>query len=415
MSKQVPADFKPSPLGKIPKSWNIMRIGELGTVVTGGTPPTKDDDNYGSQYMFVTPADMLTSKYISSTSKMLSAKGMAFNRSIPANAIMVVCIASLGKIAMSSEECTTNQQINSIICKNTYHPDFFFYYLQSNPNLLTSIAGKTAVPIVNKTLFSDIEIPVPPLPEQRKIAAVLSSADRSIAATEKLIAKLADLKKALMQQLLTKGIGHTEFKPSPLGPIPKSWEVVKIKAVLELAENRKIELDDNLLYHLVTVKRRHGGVTEREILLGKNILVKNQYLLQKGDFLISKRQIVHGACEIVPKELDGSVVSNEYNIFLARPKLYLDYFRWLSQTRMMLDYFFNNSVGVHIEKMLFKTDSWLEECIPLPSLEEQQKIAGTISATHIKMKNAERKLEKLKDLKQGLMNDLLTGKVRVKA
>ena len=98
-----------------------------------------------------------------------------------------------------------------------------------------------------------------------------------------------------------------EFRNAP------NWDLRKIGDVLDEVA-RPIAMDDQEEYSLVTVKRRYGGVVFRERLKGRAIKVKSQFVVKAGDFLISKRQIVHNACGVVPLDLDGSIVSNEYSV-----------------------------------------------------------------------------------------------------
>ena len=130
----------------------------------------------------------------------------------------------------------------------------------------------------------------------------------------------------------------------------------------------------------MTVKRSRGGVVERETLRGGEILVKSQYLVREGDFLVSKRQIVHGACGLVPASLDGSVVSNEYAVFRTTEFLDPHFLNYLSSTIYFQQTCFHSSVGVHVEKMIFKVPRWLDFDVHIPPIEEQTKIVSILSA-----------------------------------
>ncbi|MGQ3297347.1 hypothetical protein [Reyranella sp.] len=103
-----------------------------------------------------------------------------------------------------------------------------------------------------------------------------------------------------------------------LAATPPGWSRSRLSDHL-FEEARPVKMTDDELYDLVTVKRSRGGVVLRERLKGSEIAVKTQFRLKAGDFLISKRQIVHGACGIVPPQLDGAIVSNEYAVLRARP------------------------------------------------------------------------------------------------
>ncbi|STU68295.1 Type I restriction modification DNA specificity domain [Klebsiella pneumoniae] len=132
-------------------------------------------------------------------------------------------------------------------------------------------------------------------------------------------------------------------------------------------------------YDLVTVKRSRGGVIRREHLKGKDISVKSQFYIKEGDFLISKRQIVHGACGLVPKELSGSIVSNEYCVLTGKSGFYLPYMEFLSESLYFQQTCFHSSIGVHIEKMIFKLDSWFKWPFNIPPLSEQKRIVKILS------------------------------------
>ncbi|MEZ9785442.1 hypothetical protein BCV08_17740 [Vibrio breoganii] len=197
-----------------------------------------------------------------------------------------------------------------------------------------------------------------------------------------------------------------------LDETPNGWVRESLKNHLNL-EQRKVKVEDNKEYDLVTVKRSRGGVVRREHLLGKQISVKSQFTLKEGDFLISKRQIVHGACGIVPTHLNGSIVSNEYSIFTAKDSFDLTYLRYLSETLYFQQTCFHSSIGVHIEKMIFKLDNWFKWDFNLPPLPEQRKIAKILSTWDKAIATTEKLIETSKQQKKALMQQLLTGKKRL--
>lgn len=169
-----------------------LKIGELGAVVTGNTPSTKNSAFYDRrEYMFVSPADIGRDKYVLRTEKMVSSLGFESGREISANAVMVVCIGSTtGKVALSSERCITNQQINSIICNDTVDPDFVLYSLRQMENHLYRQASCTALPILNKSQFSSIEIFVPALKEQEKTVAIMRDFENTVSLLDKHIQRI---------------------------------------------------------------------------------------------------------------------------------------------------------------------------------------------------------------------------------
>ena len=201
--------------------------------------------------------------------------------------------------------------------------------------------------------------------------------------------------------------GKPELEHTPLG-----WKKDTLNHYLKLKQ-RKVKIEDETEYDLVTVKRSRGGVVRREHLLGKQISVKSQFALKTGDFLISKRQIVHGACGIVPEHLDGSIVSNEYSIFTAKENFDLTYLSYLSETLYFQQTCFHSSIGVHIEKMIFKLDNWFKWEFNIPPLPEQRKIAKILSTWDQAIATTERLIAASQQQKKALMQQLLTGKKRL--
>ena len=193
---------------------------------------------------------------------------------------------------------------------------------------------------------------------------------------------------------------------------PTDWDRVPLYEGLQEIR-RPATLKPETSYRLVTVKRSRQGVEERGWLLGKEIKTKTQFYVSAGDFLISKRQIVHGACGLVPLELDGSVVSNEYAIVKSRGRLDLTYLSYLSQSLYFQQTCFHSSIGIHIEKMIFKLDQWLRWEYVLPPLPEQKRIVRILSTWDKAIETVEKLIENSKAQKKALMQQLLTGKRRL--
>ena len=182
--------------------WEQKSIGQLGEVVTGSTPSTAQPEFYGGERLFVSPADISDDRFIKKTKTTLTEPGFRETRPIKANSILFVCIGStIGKIAQNRYECATNQQINSVIPNSENSDGFVYYALSGIADKIANLAGKQAVPIVKKSLFSSVELTVPKLPEQNRIAICLSSLDELILAQTQKLEALKTHKKGLMQQL----------------------------------------------------------------------------------------------------------------------------------------------------------------------------------------------------------------------
>lgn len=165
--------------------WREFKIKDIGTVITGTTPSSKIPEYFGTDIPFVTPTDFkYYFKYCDRTDRFLSKIGADKykNRLLPPQSVLVTCIGSdMGKVAISKEVVITNQQINSIIVSSEFSSDFVYYSLIAIYDTLRTYGQSgTAVPIVNKTDFENITLLIPPLPEQKAIAEVLSSLDDKI-------------------------------------------------------------------------------------------------------------------------------------------------------------------------------------------------------------------------------------------
>lgn len=317
--------------------------------------------------------------------------------------------------------------LNQRVLKISHRPGLsdlgflFFLVAAAIGKIQDGISATTVKHLSTKDLQS-LMAALPPLPEQQKIAAILSAVDDKLDVIARQIEATQTLKRGLMQTLFSRGVGtqdadgrwvpHAQFKDSDLGTIPAAWGVSPIGSLFEVVE-RAVRMADEQSYRRVTVKRRYGGIELRDELRGSDIKVKSQFALEAGDFLISERQIVHGACGIVPKGLAGALVSNEYLVLKARPSVDVRYFNYLVQQLKYAKYFMLCSQGVDIEKFLFKPKDWLKKPVPVPPVAEQARIADVLATTDEKLNALRAKLDELQQMKRGLMQKLLTGEWRV--
>lgn len=216
-----------------------------------------------------------------------------------------------------------------------------------------------------------------------------------------------EVKKRIEQ--IRQGIVPEGYVKDKDGIYPRDWASKKIGQWLKLAE-RSIVLQDEEEYQLVTIRRGFGGVDSRGSFLGKNVLVKNYFIVKTGDFIISKRQIAHGACGIVPPELDGAVVSNEYNVFLPQDGTNIQMFNLMMQLPHYKRLFYLMSDGVHIEKLLFKTQDWMKRTLAMPLLKEQKRIAEILATQDKAIELQARKIEELKRFKKGCLEKMFPRK-----
>lgn len=196
-----------------------------------------------------------------------------------------------------------------------------------------------------------------------------------------------------------------------LGALKAGWNRVGIGDLFQVV-NRPCKLSDAETYRLVTVKRSRGGIESRGDLKGSEIAVKSQFFIDTDDFLISKRQIVHGACAIVPAAFAGSIVSNEYAVLRCKPALHLGFLQQLIHSIYFQQTCFHSSLGVHVEKMIFSTPEWFKWTIDIPEIDEQQRIADFLGAVDERIKLLQRRRDGLARYKTGLMQRLFDQSLR---
>jgi len=211
------------------ENWKFFKIGDLGRVITGKTPPTVNKENFDGNYPFITPVDMNGLKEIHKTNRTLSETGKQLmkNYLLPKDTICVSCIGSdMGKVVKTTKPSFTNQQINSIICNENFDADFVYYALTLlSPELKNIGHQSTAVPIINKTDFSLFEILAPENKEQQgKIANILSSFDLKIENNRQTNETLEELVKTLFQEMCV----------SKSAELHDGWQILKLEEFIEL-------------------------------------------------------------------------------------------------------------------------------------------------------------------------------------
>jgi len=392
-------------LGEIPNAWCIKALEEISNIVTGNTPKTSVKEYFDGNYPWITPSDINSEKDIYKSPRTLTEMGLSKARELPPKTLLVTCIASIGKNAILRVKGSCNQQINAILPSLKHDVGFLYYMMNHSTRRLYNLAGTTAVAIINKSNFSKFTIPFPPLPEQQKIAEILSTVDAKIEIIDQQISETQELKKGLMQQLLTKGIGHTKFKDSVLGKIPKSWEVVKQAEVATFYNGRAYKRTEWEESGIPVIRLQNLTGTGKDYYYSNLELPEHQYC-HKGDLLymwsatfgpvwwFGEKAIYH--YHIWKIEHDSNRLNRDFHFYLLDSVT----------TRMK-----NQSHG---STMLHVTKGGMEKLsIQLPSISEQNQIAEILSSVDDKLQVLSEKKTTYQEMKQGLMQQLLTGKVRV--
>jgi len=410
---------------KIPEDWRISKLKEVAKVDSGNTAPQKEEHFIEGKYpfirmqhlnvlkenKFVKHFDLINEKAVREKKLKLFKKGSIL---LPKSG---ESIRTEKKAMLEFDSYVVNHlAVVEVEDIEKLDNEYLFYYFRHFK--LSSLIMQTTTPSINLSTIREIEIPLPPLHEQRKIAHVLTTIDKAIEEVDKAIKKAERIKNGLMQELLTKGIGHKEFKNTEIGKIPKDWKIVKVKHIFNV-ETGTTPSTKKLIYWIngtvnwitpADLSKLQGKIhiSDSERKITKQALQDcNLSLLPENSIIISTRAPV-GYVAIVDKKstfnqgCKGLVPKTPE----MESKFYAYYFLSI---RKKLEQLSGGSTFKELPKKALE-----ELLIPLPSFEEQKKIAEILSEWDRVIELKKTKKEKLERMKKKVMELLLTGKVRVK-
>ena len=410
---------KQTEIGEIPENWEVVQIGEIGRVVTGNTPKTSVPEYYGGPYMFIAPGDISEAQYITKTNKYVSAEGLKVLRPLPRDAILVVCIGTIGKTAMTSaEQSVTNQQINAIIPNARAFSHYVYYAVTHRSRSLLALAGRTVIPIVKKSSFAKFPIPLPPLPEQRAIAHILQTIQEAKAARQRELTLERERKAALMDHLFSYGTKGEPRKQTEIGEIPESWEVVRLGDIAEIAYGVQAAvahlLDESIgapiLTNInITLEGTLDLSTLRYYELPEN--KRDKLILEKGDVLFNWRSgSQHHVGKTVLFDLDGEYTFSSFILrfrFVEKMQneFALHYFHYLRKKG-----FFALKRSQSSVNSVFNASKSAEIPMVVPSIDEQSGISDVLQAFDTKTAALEQETERLDELFHAMLDELMTEK-----
>jgi type I restriction enzyme S subunit len=408
-------------LGDIPEDWEVRKISDLFIVETGTTPSTKKKEYWDSgSISWITPTDLnrLAGKIrIGKSERRITERGLKeTNLSLlPKSSIIISTRAPVGYVATLEEESTFNQGCKGLIPINKIKtsPEFYCYYLIYKKQSLQNLSGGSTFKELSKERLEQFSIPFPPYLEQEKIAEVLSTVDQTIEKVGDAIEKTQRLKKGLMQELLTKGIGHKESKSTEVGRIPRKWAVKKIKDVGKILTGKTPPTNNALFWQgeipFITPAdiKEANYVYETERNVTKEVLEQFGRILPKNAILVVCIGSTIGKMGLTCKE---SVTNQQINAVICNDEAYPQYVFYALLFKNKIFKLFSGVAAVPIiKKSIFQ-----EIKFPLPnSITEQQQIAGILSSVDKRIEALRNRKERLKNMKKGLMEDLLTGRKRV--
>lgn len=354
------------------KDWKTMKLGEIGIVVTGSTPSTKDESNYSSKdYCFVKPSDISneTISIIQETEAYISANAYSKCRKLPCGSVLTTCIGIIGKVGILKVDATCNQQINGIIPHKAHiTSEFLAYSLIARKRYLQGIANAPIVPIINKKEFSDVAITIPSITEQEKIVAELDCLSGII---EKKKQQLKELD-ALAQSIFYEMFGDPDNSPFPKHPL-------NYLSNLKLSYGSgasAVQYDGKVRYVRITDIQEEGKLDANAMSPSE---YDDKYLLNDGDILFARSGATVGKTYHY-KILDGKAIYAGYLIrFVPNQELVLpEYIFYFTKS----DYYnaFIKKTAQAVAQPNINAKQYGDLLVCVPPIDLQQDFASKIEA-----------------------------------
>ena len=409
----VKPGYKQTEIGVLPEDWTIGYLSDFGKVQSGGTPSTTIADYWGGNIAWCTPSDITSTpiKYINSTQRTITDEGLKSSAAIvmPAGSILLCTRATIGELKINSIPMATNQGFKNITIDGRGNAEFFYYLLQTKKNSMLELAIGSTFLEISKTALCKIPLQIPIRDEQNRIADVLSDMDNLVVVLEKQIAKKKAIKQGAMQELLTgkrrlpgfsekweeKPIGFfgnfisgncfpIEYQGCPRGELP----FYKVSDFNNAGNSRVMGKANNYISHNIAS------------VLSCKIIPKNSVVFAK----------IGAAISLERKRITGfdCCIDNNMMSFLPYQKNIAAYMCYLFQTIRFGEFV----EATALPSLSGKTIGEIQRTFP-PTVEEQIAIATVLSDLDSEIEALERKLTKYRQVKQGMMQQLLTGKIRL--
>lgn len=387
----------------------MAKLGELGKIITGNTPKTSDAQNYESNDIcFVKPSDFTDNEIteIHQSEFYISAYAKDKARVLPTDSILVTCIGIIGKVAINKVPCAFNQQINAIVPeKKVCNPRYIAYAIQNLQPKMQSTANAAVVPILNKTQFSNLEVPLLPVGEQKQIACNLNKIDKLISLRKQQLAKLDELVKARFVEMF----GDPDQNPKGW-PLVSITEIIRDKASNGFFAKRDAYKDDGNVQILgvSNVVNRMYSNTKELPRTNATQAEKEKYSVKYGDMLFCRSSLVAdgiGKASIVAKGTFPNVLFECHVIRLSLDlqKCVPEFVQVLSTTP-----FFRRQIIAQSKTSTMTTigqDGILKSSVVLPPIDLQNQFAAFVERVDQQKQTVQQSLEKLELMKKALMQE----------
>ena len=431
-------EYKETELGLLPKEWEVVRLGDVAEKMkAGGTPLTNVKDYWeNGDIPLVKVEDVVNAdKFIVQTNLSITKKGLEDSSAwlVPENSIILTMYGTPGEVAINKVPVAVTQNVMGIIKTKDIDTDFFYYALKYTKNYtLHLIADRTIFSHFTLAKAKNLIFPLPPLPEQKSIAFVLSTIQTAKEKTEQVIKATKELKKSMMKHLFTYGPVSLEeaekvkLKETEIGMIPEEWEVVRLgdladKDIIKIQfgfpcgkwNDKGLGIPHIRPFNILDI----GKVSLQNLKYIETQKRLENYFLKKGDVVFNNTNSENlvGKTAHWSYENGEFVVSNHMTIIRVINTNKLDgVFLSESLHKKWYDGFYKTIASRHVNQSSISLARLNDVKIPLPPLPTQQKIASILSVIDEKIQAEENKKKALEDLFKSMLHNLMTAKIRVK-
>lgn len=412
MMFQEETDFKDSPIGKVPKEWEVAKLETLAQIHDSKRVPLSkmQRKNRKGPYPYCGAngiIDYIDDFIFDGEYVLLAEDGGSYGKLENSAYVMSgkFWVNNHAHILKAIEGKATNQFLKTTL-------DFL--------DLNSYIVGSTRKKL-NQERMREIKIQAPAIPEQRAIVGVLGVVDSALDLADQVIAKTERLKKGLMQQLLTHGIGHAEYKSTPIGIMPKEWHAVQLKDVVRSYKNGIYKPSQYAGKGRPCVRMYNIVAGQINLVNAALLDVTNQELeefgLEQGDIVVNRvntSELV-GKAGVVPASFGKATFeSKNIRVRLDTKQILPEFLSVFVQTKAYSNQLLSKAKTAVAQATITQVD--LDAIIiPLPpTIDEQQEVVQIISTIDKKLQLEKEERLKVDKIKRGLMDLLLTGKVRIK-
>lgn len=411
-------------LRAIPGHWGCARLNKLASLKTGTTPKFFENELEGDTIDWYTPSDFTDDFKLADSQRRLNkvdfdGSGLSY---VPSNSVLIIGIGgTAGKVACNKKECYSNQQITSLIPNERMYNLYMMLYFKSIRNILLETAHYTTLPILNNSFLAGVSLPIPPLSEQHAIVSYLDDKcgkiDEWLDKKQNEVEHLQELKQRVIADAVTRGLKPNvtlkQTKIPWLPEVPEHWEILRAKHMFN-KEQRPVKEDDEIVTCF-----RDGEVTLRKNRRTTGFTEATDYShyqhICKGDLVIHQMDAFAGSAGVSDSDGMGTPV-----LSVCTPKsenILNEYYAHIVRLMGKNGFILSLYRGIRERSSDFRFDTFANLWLPVPPIEEQKQIVAHITDKTSKIEklisNINKEIEGIKEYKQRLISDVVTGQIKV--